>query len=184
MKAMVISGFPGVGKSYVFKNNNGKYKILDSDSSNFSWIEKGVRNPDFPNNYIQHIKENLDKVDVIFVSSHEVVRNALKNNNIKYTIIYPNIYLKAKYLENYRNRGNNFSFINMINENWDKFIIDIMSDTYPNKIELSLDQYIKDIKLCRCFGKCCSDKTGADNYENFCKNCLQGYKGHEYGIKL
>lgn len=32
---LIISGFPGVGKSY-FKNNNSKLTILDSDSSNFS----------------------------------------------------------------------------------------------------------------------------------------------------
>ena len=50
MKTKIIAGFPGIGKSYVF--NQRKYKCLDSDSSLFSWIEKGVRHPDFPNNYI------------------------------------------------------------------------------------------------------------------------------------
>lgn len=32
---LIISGFPGVGKSY-FKDNNNDLIILDSDSSNFS----------------------------------------------------------------------------------------------------------------------------------------------------
>lgn len=32
---LIISGFPGVGKSY-FNNNNSKLITLDSDSSNFS----------------------------------------------------------------------------------------------------------------------------------------------------
>lgn len=61
---IVISAFPACGKSYKVKNYNGKpYTMLDSDSSNFSWIkdELGnntkVRNPDFPSNYIQHIKK-------------------------------------------------------------------------------------------------------------------------------
>lgn len=57
---------------------------LDSDSSNFSWVkdENGnntkERNPEFPKNYIEHIKSNIGKVDVIFVSSHKVVREALE----------------------------------------------------------------------------------------------------------
>ena len=33
----VISGFPGIGKSYAAKNLT-HLKILDSDSSSFSWI--------------------------------------------------------------------------------------------------------------------------------------------------
>ena len=36
-------------------------------------IEKH-RNPEFPDNYIQPIKENIGKVDYIFVSSHKEVR--------------------------------------------------------------------------------------------------------------
>ena len=56
----VISGFPGIGKSYLF--NNGKnILIIDSDSSNFSWLEPGVRNPEFPHNYMKHIKIRLNQ---------------------------------------------------------------------------------------------------------------------------
>lgn len=85
--AIVISGFPGIGKSYMY-NNMKDLKILDSDSSKFSWVkdEEGKntkeRNPDFPNNYIKHIKDNMDSSDIILVSSHKVVRDALKDNDI------------------------------------------------------------------------------------------------------
>ena len=47
------------------------------------------RNPDFPNNYIQHIKDNMGKVDFIFVSSHLQVRQALQDNNIPFCTVYP-----------------------------------------------------------------------------------------------
>ena len=64
-KTYVISAFPGCGKSWCFNNLQDKYKMLDSDSSNFSWAygeegQKLGRNPDFPQNYISHIKENLN----------------------------------------------------------------------------------------------------------------------------
>ena len=37
-KTKIISAFPACGKTYAFKKLNEKgYKILDSDSSQFSW---------------------------------------------------------------------------------------------------------------------------------------------------
>lgn len=33
VKTTIISGFPGIGKSYLFKNNK-HLKVIDSDSSN------------------------------------------------------------------------------------------------------------------------------------------------------
>lgn len=136
----IVSGFPAVGKS-VFVQNTG-LTVLDSDSSNFSWISEGVRHPDFPNNYIEHIKENIGKVDCILVSSHDIVRKALKENNIEYTLVYPFIGLKEEYLERYRNRGNNEGFVSFIDANWAKFINDIEADTFPKKIRLGDGEYL------------------------------------------
>ena len=79
----IISGFPAIGKSFLSKQN--LIKVLDSDSSTYSWIiENGekIRNKNFPNNYLEHIKENIGKVDVILVSSHKDVRQIL-NQSLK-----------------------------------------------------------------------------------------------------
>ena len=119
MSAKIISAFPACGKTTYYKKwsqyslenvwrirNNGEQaynnlglpcgqKILDSDSSEFSWVKDeygnntSVRNPKFPQNYIDHIKEKMLTEDIIFVSSHEVVRDALKQNGIPYHIFYP-----------------------------------------------------------------------------------------------
>lgn len=140
----VISGFPAVGKSYLY-NNNKRLKVLDSDSRKFSWESEGVRHPDFPNNYISHIKRNLGVVDVIFVSSHKVVREALQSNGIDYTIVYPNISLKGEYISRYINRGNDDSFIELLNNNWEEFITDIENEKFPVKVELQQGQYMKDV---------------------------------------
>ena len=74
--------FLGCGKTTCYIKLKDKLKVLDSDSSTFD-------KKDFPENYIKHIKENIGKVDIIFVSSHQVVRNAMKENNIPYSIYYP-----------------------------------------------------------------------------------------------
>jgi hypothetical protein len=142
-ETLVVSGFPGIGKSYLYKLNE-KMIILDSDSSEFSWIEEGVRHPDFPNNYMEHIKSNIGKVDNIFVSSHDIVRRELEANGINYLLVYPSIDLKDEYIQRYKDRGSNEGFINFIRSNWKEFITAIEKETFPELIRLYSGEYLRD----------------------------------------
>jgi len=133
MKTFVISAFPGCGKSTMTNFiNEGGAKVIDSDSSLFSWVvnEDGEkeRNPEFPENYINHIKENIGKQNVIFVSSHKIVREALRKNRIRTIIVYPPLTVKELYLKNYKDRGNDENFINLINNNWETWINEIKEE--------------------------------------------------------
>ncbi len=151
---LIIAAFPGCGKSQCEKDHPN-HIILDSDSSRFSWIEgkeNVERNPDFPNNYMKHIKENIGKADIIFISSHDVVRDALRENGIKYNLVYPNIDLKDEYLKRYENRGSSLGFINLLNSKWNEWIGEIVNQKeedkpYQTLIELSKGQYINDIVI-------------------------------------
>jgi hypothetical protein len=112
MNTKIYSIFPACGKTWLYEHQKDYgLKILDSDSSQFSWVytnfdEHGnqikgfrkLRNPDFPNNYINHIKENLGKYDYIFVSTHASVRDALDDAGIAFTIVYPDITCKAEWV--------------------------------------------------------------------------------------
>ena len=40
METLVVSAYPACGKTYFYEKYKDKYKILDSDSSNFSWKER------------------------------------------------------------------------------------------------------------------------------------------------
>ena len=144
METKIISAFPGTGKSYCHKNNKN---TLDSDSSQFSWISKGVRHPDFPSNYIEHIKENVGKVEIIFVSSHKVVRDALFDSGLHYTLVYPGRKLKNEYLNRFRARGNDSGFIKMIDEKWDEFLTELENQEFCNHNVLLAGQYMSDILM-------------------------------------
>ena len=179
---LIISGFPGVGKSYFYNNYQNKFSMLDSDSSEFSWNKDSEghntkeRNPDFPNNYIQHIKKNIGKVDIIFVSSHDVVRKALKDNDIKYIIIYPAKPCKEEYMNRYIKRGNDYNFIKLLETHWDCFLNELELDDFPTKCRLWNDEYLKDILVkdyCPMYKEFCSvNETYADEYEGtFCNKC-------------
>lgn len=135
---VIISAFPGCGKTWCY-NNVKKYKMLDSDSSYFSWLynenkqKTDVRNPEFPGNYIKHIKENFGKCDIIFVSSHKEVRDALKAESIPYVLVFPENTMENElfYMEGYRARGSTPKFCAFIRENWSNFIDEMKMEEWP-----------------------------------------------------
>lgn len=133
----IISAFPGCGKSHLYKNNGDKI-ILDSDSSKFD-------KTNFPQNYIQHIKDNIGKADIILVSSHKEVRDELVKNNIDFTLVYPQIDTKLEYIERYIQRGSPESFINLLNNNWENWISELEAQTNCKKLVLKGNQYLSDV---------------------------------------
>ena|SRR3989344_1764902 len=138
----IISAFPGTGKSYFHQHYD--LDVLDSDSSKFSWIEEGVRNPDFPNNYMGHIKAAMDKVDVILVSSHAVVRQALVKEGIEYTLVFPERSLRDEYVERFRRRGSAEKFVDLVVANWDTSISELEDQERCAKVRLKQGQYLSD----------------------------------------
>jgi hypothetical protein len=136
-KAKVISAFPGCGKTHFFKNNKGKV-VLGSDSSTFD-------KSDFPRNYIEHIKENLDSADIIMVSSHKDVREALVKNGIDFTLVYPNIELKDQFVERYIERGSPESFVELLGNNWDVWVSETMNQEGCDRVELKSGEYLSDV---------------------------------------
>lgn len=128
MRTRIISAFPGVGKTHYYLQHLGS--SLDSDSSMFSWREdtdgNTIRNPDFPRNYIEHIKSNIGKFEYIFVSSHKEVRDALLENCLFFYLIYPGMNRREEFLKRYVDRGSPEPFVKLIDKNWGKWITECL----------------------------------------------------------
>lgn len=77
---LIISAFPGCGKSFLKEIINTGVRVSDSDSSHFPKDQ-------FPQNYIEHIK-GLDS-DIALVSSNKEVRASLVDNNMPFFLCYP-----------------------------------------------------------------------------------------------
>ena len=137
MNTKVISAFPGCGKSHYFRENKDKV-VLDSDSSNF---DKSL----FPQNYIEHIRNNIGKADIIMVSSHKEVREALVENGIYFTLVYPDLSIKEEYIQRYIDRGSSEAFINLLTKNWELWIGELDSQDGCNKIKLKIGEYLSDV---------------------------------------
>lgn len=142
---LLIQGFPGVGKSFTTKYLKQKgYVISDSDSSLFD-------KSDFPKNYINHIKTLIknDEHDIIFVSSHKEVREAIQESDLKSFLLYPSEECKDEYLRRYENRGSSETFIELLSQNFEDWVNEIDIEEHSNltyvKLGCSQDAFLKEV---------------------------------------
>lgn len=90
---MIISAFPGCGKTYLYENQdklifkyigeNIKFSFCDSDSSHYKKC-KG-----WEKEYINDIEKKLGTVDFIFISQHEEVLAELGLRKMPFVVISP-----------------------------------------------------------------------------------------------
>lgn len=150
---MIYSAFPGTGKTFASSKNAS---IIDAESSNFQWLDaagdtnettKGalkIKNPAWPQNYIEYIIEK-SKNNTVLIASQPAVLDALDDANIAYTTVAPSISDKQTYLQRYAKRGNNESFINLMSKNFDNFIKDLNSHVNAQHITLKPTEFLIDI---------------------------------------
>lgn len=127
MKTFVLFAFPATGKTYLKETLKGSgISILDSDSSGFNKKE-------FPKNYVSYIESQLGKVDIILVSTHKEVREAIENSDILLQadcfLIYPSLSLKDAIIDRCKRRGNSSDFIDKLSFNYEDWVTSCKEDT-------------------------------------------------------
>ncbi len=148
-ETIVVSGFPGVGKTTLF-DNPGSLKLADSDSSGFSWEgdpANKVRHSDWPNNYMAHIQELKaeGELDIIFVSTHQEVRDALVAAGIEFTLVYPEPAIEEEYINRYIARGNKADFVTLLQKNYQTWISGLQQQVNCNHVTLGPDQFLSTV---------------------------------------
>ena len=146
MKTVIVSGFPGIGKSTLSLRTS--LNVLDLDSSKFSWCPSDDsrsscprgdyernRNPNASSDYGKAIIEEYSKdtYDYIFVSTHQDTRKFLSEQKIPYLLVYPDKSRKDEFNTNYHDRGSPTGLIDFIIGNWDLLISDLEKDKTPVK---------------------------------------------------
>lgn len=146
----IIAAFPGLGKTW-FKNNRKDISSLDSDSSEFSWVTidgNKIRNQDFVKDYLNHIKSNINKYDLIFISTHKEILHALIESKIYFTLFKPYESHKVSYLNRYKSRNSTPEFIDLMDKNWEFYMQDlelVSESKYCDTRVLNNVEYISDV---------------------------------------
>ena len=148
-EAIVVAGFPGVGKTYLIpadKPSSLQSLIFqDLDSTPFSHKD-GQPNPAFPENYITHIKTLLQTPDlIIMVGVHDVVRDQIVANGIRFTLVYPEQQLKDEYMERYTKRGSHPGLIKKLDQMWDAFTSSCAGQKDCRHVVLKSGEYLEDV---------------------------------------
>lgn len=158
-RALVISGFPGVGKTTLERYE----RIVDLESSGFHWFwavgdpfakedptapapQELRLNPAWPKNYIDEI-DKLSKKDyqkIILVSTHPEVLAGLVERRIPHLIVLPTKDLKNEYMIRYLRRGSDWAFLKTMYVRFDEFI-DNLEKNHAPKIYLARGQYLQDV---------------------------------------
>ena len=96
---MIVVGYQGIGKSTLAKKKSG---YIDLESGCF-W-HNGDRIDDWYIYYCQIAEHLSSQGNVVFVSSHEVVRNYLKSSNERTICVYPSILLSEEWKKKLHDR--------------------------------------------------------------------------------
>jgi len=156
-KAVIISAHPGVGKTMLAQ----KYRnVLDLESSNYAWIysedskklseeqRKAIDdrepNPEWPQNYIKAIRENMPKYDYILIMSSPLVLNCLDDEKISYLLAFPSIDSEAVYMKRYRERGNNARWLGRFRKVFKTYVRQKQRRKNCEKIVLHGDETLED----------------------------------------
>jgi len=123
-KSIIISGFGGVGKTMLAK----KYKnVIDLESSPYKYFYdninkndyekfKGMKgrklNPNYPENYVEAIKEATKSYDIVCVryNGDEEV-DYYDTYNLNYIVCCPTKSAYKKYVYRFKERGNSDEWI-------------------------------------------------------------------------
>jgi len=127
MSATIVSGFPGIGKSYLTKHYKHE-SLFDATliCSKFFWQIPGSKiNPDFPENFILYLKSISNDYEIIFTPFIKSLSDALANQNFKHIVVYPSECLENDYLKRYRRRGDSPIFMHLVSMKWNEYYIEL-----------------------------------------------------------
>lgn len=137
---MIIIGYQGIGKSTL---SGEDVNYIDLESGNF-WVD-GKRVDDWYKPYCK-IAEHLSRQGYrVFVSSHECVRNTLKDSKEQVVCCIPSVHLKEQWLERLRKRyesdmseKNYKAYMNAV-DRYEDNIMEIQFSGFPTVILTSMD---------------------------------------------
>lgn len=160
-EGVIISGFGGVGKTYLAKKYSNvidlesspyKYKYTNENKENYEKLkgkEGRILREDYPENYIKAIKEAVKKYDIVCVryNGDEKI-DFYDTYNLNYMVCYPTKKAYKKYIQRFKDRGNSDEWINK-NKQYFEVVYERCKNFKGKKILLHDDETLESALLKR-----------------------------------
>ena len=172
MAAILISAFPGLGKTYLYQQYKDRLKILDLNTGRFE-------GDDFPGNYIAEVEKRLNDYDLILLSSDRNVRYALNDAGLDFDLFYPSKDRKNELVEIYVTNRKSRDFIMNLDHNFYNLIDEIEDEDLEHCFKHKLDKphrFIAQFDLLNNFLKSSMEMKGNKPVE---KSSIEGNKEEE-----
>lgn len=153
MKTLIVSAFPGCGKTYLSNMQlsvGGGSKFIDKDNGHIATAEDAEK-------YIQEIIALVGKYEIIFISQYPEVIKMLNLMGYKCVVVAPNnlpcisnksrTLIKQQWFGRFLLRGNRSEWIEILKQNYEQWTdIEHLSSMNPEKIILlNENEYLTDI---------------------------------------
>ena len=172
MSAILVSAFPGLGKTYLYQQYKDRLKILDLNTGRFE-------GDDFPGNYIAEVEKRLNDYDLILLSSDRNVRYALNDAGLDFDLFYPSKERKNELIEIYVTNRKSRDFIMNLDHNFYNLIDEIEDEDLEHCFKHKLDKphrFIAQFDLLNNFLKSSMEMKGNKPVE---KSSIEGNKEEE-----
>jgi hypothetical protein len=154
-RTLVIAGFPGTGKTWLAQDLNEQgVRVFDLDAKNYRTI-KGVKNPDFPTNYITKLKESMGKYETIFISADKDIIDVLTSQDFVFSLVYSEDSLLSEYVDHQMYRyGSDHVSLARAKRKWENFVLSLNHHEFATPYAIANDVHLGDIydNICKDFG--------------------------------
>lgn len=155
---MILSCFAGSGKTFVA---NELENFVDLESSDFQWIfpkdlklgveeRKGtvdkLPNEHFVTDYVNAIEKEHLLEKIVLIACQPQVLEELEKRKLPYSMVTPTLENKDIFIDRYKQRGNNDSFVELMDSRFELFVNSILNNKYADNIFiLEGNQFLYDI---------------------------------------
>ena len=115
---IIISSFPGCGKTYLMNTHGDKAKMLDA----LDLMDKGQEVEFDYNKWVDNIMDVVDDYDIVFIPVGEKLLDALNRRNIDYDVFYPSKERRGELIENMVRKKSPRYEIMMLDRDFDKMV--------------------------------------------------------------
>lgn len=120
---IIISSFPGCGKSYLMNTHGNEAKMLDAGKE-LSYVGEPTADPheyDY-DLFIDEVMKVVGEYDIVFVPASVEVTNTLNERNIDYDIFYPSKERRGEFIENFVRKRTKPKAIMLLDREFDKMV--------------------------------------------------------------